>query len=220
MEETMERNVPKYVQKRYDVLGPRVAAAMQRRGMEARYCATAEEAAAEILRMIPAEHVVSWGGTETVRQMKIVQALKARGQSVIDRDEAKTEQERVEAMRQALLCDTFLMSSNAISENGELVNVDGKGNRLAALLYGPRQVIVAAGMNKVVRTLDDAVNRARFMAAPVNAQRFPVNTPCRMSGMCEDCQSPDCICAHVVVTRFCSPKGRIRVVLVGEDLGF
>ena len=111
------------------------------------------------------------------------------------------------------------MSSNAISEDGQLVNIDGTGNRVAALCFGPRQVIVVAGMNKVAADLDGAVARARHIAAPANAQRFAGKTPCRVTGQCGNCTSPDCICAQMVITRFCNPAGRIKVVLVGEDLG-
>ncbi len=220
MEETMERNVPKYVQKRYDVLGPRVAAAMQRRGMEARYCATAEEAAAEILRMIPAEHVVSWGSSETLKELGIQRRLYDRGQQVIDKDTAPTPEEKEIRTHKALLCDTFLMSSNGISADGQLVNIDGTGNRAAALIYGPKQVIVVAGMNKVAEVVEDAIRRARTIAAPINTHRVNAETPCRKIGTCADCISADCICAQIVITRFCHPTGRIKVVLVGETLGF
>ena len=111
------------------------------------------------------------------------------------------------------------MSSNAISKDGQLVNIDGMGNRVAAMCFGPRQVVVIAGMNKVLGTLDDAVARARNVAAPANAQRFGLSTPCGVTGQCGDCTSPDCICSKMVITRFCMPAGRIKVILVGEDLG-
>ena len=122
-------------------------------------------------------------------------------------------------MHQALNCGTFLMSSNAISKDGQLVNIDGMGNRVAAMCYGPRQVVVIAGMNKVLGTLDDAIARARNIAAPANAQRFGIKTPCGLTGQCGDCTSPDCICSYVVVTRYSMVHERIKVILVGEDLG-
>lgn len=113
------------------------------------------------------------------------------------------------------------MSSNAVSEDGELVNIDKIGNRAAALIYGPRQVIVVAGMNKIVKTLAEAQSRSRNTAAPINAQRFgDLKTPCVLSGSCRDCVSKDCICAHIVTTRMCHPAGRIKVILVGEQLGY
>lgn len=214
----MERTKP--MEQRFDKMGPRVAEAIRRRGMEAYCCPTAEEAAEKVLSLIPAEHTVSWGGSETLRQLGIQEKLRGRGQPVLDRDRTATAEERTECMRRALLCDTFLMSSNAISEDGQLVNLDGNGNRVAALIYGPRQVIVAAGLNKVAATLEDAVRRTRTLAAPANTQRFRIETPCKNTGMCADCLSPDCICAQMVITRFCRPAGRIKVVLVGEELGF
>ena len=116
------------------------------------------------------------------------------------------------------------MSSNAITEDGQLVNIDGLGNRLAALLYGPKSVIVIAGMNKVAKTLDDAIQRARTVAAPVNMQRIALlmdrKTPCVSTGSCADCKSPDSICSQIVITRLCAPQGRIKVILVNESLGF
>ena len=203
----------------YDKSGPTLVKAMKKRQFDAYYCSTAEEAVEKVLELIPAGDVVSWGGVATVDELGIKDRLRQRNQPVIDRDTAKTPDERMDMLRQALTCDTFLMSSNAISEDGQLVNIDGMGNRVAAMCFGPRQVVVVAGMNKVLGTLDDAVARARNIAAPANAQRFGIKTPCGLTGQCGDCTSPDCICSKLVVTRFCMPAGRIKVVLVGEDLG-
>ena len=202
--------------KMYDKSGPRVAAALHKRNMEGYYCSTADEAVEKVLELIPAGDVVSWGGVATVDELE---RLRHRGQPVIDRDTARTPEERMAMLHQALTCDTFLMSSNAISEDGQLVNIDGMGNRVAALCFGPKQVIVVAGMNKVAADLDGAIARARHIAAPANAQRFNGKTPCSANGQCADCTSPDCICAQMVVTRFCKVPGRIKVVLVGEELG-
>ena len=145
--------------------------------------------------------------------------LAQEGYTLIDRDTAKDPAEKQALMHQALNCGTFLMSSNAISKDGQLVNIDGMGNRVAAMCYGPRQVVVIAGMNKVLGTLDDAIARARNIAAPANAQRFGLKTPCGLTGQCGDCTSPDCICSYVVVTRNSMVHERIKVILVGEDLG-
>ena len=207
------------MKKMYDTSGPNVVKALNKRQFEAYYCSTAAEAMEKVLELIPPEDVVSWGGVATVDQLGIKEKLRQRGQAVIDRDTAKTPDERMAMLHQALGCDTFLMSSNAISEDGQLVNIDGTGNRVAALCFGPRQVIVVAGMNKVAADLDGAVARARHIAAPANAQRFAGKSPCRVTGQCGNCTSPDCICAQMVITRFCNPAGRIKVVLVGEDLG-
>ena len=203
----------------YDKSGPTLVKAMKKRQFDAYYCSTAEEAVEKVLELIPAGDVVSWGGVATVDQLGIKDRLRQRGQSLIDRDTAKTPDERMDMLRQALTCDTFLMSSNAISEDGQLVNIDGMGNRVAALCFGPRQVVVVAGMNKVAPTLEAAVSRARHIAAPANAQRFDGKTPCAVNGQCADCKSQDCICNQLLITRGCRPAGRIKVVLVGEDLG-
>ena len=205
--------------KMYDKSGPRVAAALRKRNLEGYYCSTAAEAVEKVLELIPAGDVVSWGGAATVDELGIKDRLRHRGQPVIDRDTAHTEEERMAMLHQTLTCDTFLMSSNAISEDGQMVNIDGTGNRVAALCFGPKQIIVVAGMNKVTADLDSAISRARHIAAPANAQRFDIRTPCSVNGQCADCTSPDCICSQIVVTRFCKVPGRIKVVLVGEELG-
>ncbi len=204
----------------YDKAGPKVAEALNKRFFEAYYCSDWESGLQKVLELIPQNHVVSWGGTSTVDELGIKDALRQRGQAVIDRDTAKDAQERKEMLKKALTCDTFLMSSNAISSDGELVNIDGTGNRVAALCFGPDQVVVVAGMNKVAGDLDDAMGRARQVAAPINAQRFQLKTPCSVNGLCGNCKGADCICAQIVTTRVCKPAGRIKVVLIGEDLGF
>lgn len=205
---------------RNQVAGTKLVANLKKRGFGAYYCATAAEALEQALALIPQDHVVAWGGSMTIAQMGLLAAVKEKYQ-VIDRDKATTAEERVAMMRQSLLADTFLMSANAISEAGELVNIDGNGNRVAALVYGPSQVLVIAGMNKVAKTLEAAHARARGTAAPINAQRFPgLKTPCYVTGYCGDCTSPDCICAQILTTRFCRTPERIKVILVGESLGF
>lgn len=204
----------------YDKAGAKVAEALNKRHFEAYYCSDRAAALEKILELIPQDHVVSWGGAATVDELGVKEALRQRGQAVIDRDTAKDAQERQQMLKQALTCDTFLMGSNAISADGQLVNIDGTGNRVAALCFGPTQVVVVAGMNKVAGDLDGAMRRAREVAAPMNAQRFPLKTPCVANGLCGDCKGPDSICAQIVTTRLCKPAGRIKVVLVGEDLGF
>lgn len=204
----------------YDKAGAKVAEALNKRYFEAYYCSDRAEALEKILELIPQDHVVSWGGAVTVDELGVKEALRQRGQAVIDRDTAKDAQERQQMLKQALTCDTFLMGSNAISADGQLVNIDGNANRMAALCFGPESVLVIAGMNKVMGDLDSAIARARQVAAPANAQRFDIKTPCAVTGSCGDCTSPDCICCQMVITRACRPAGRIKVILVGEDLGF
>lgn len=206
---------------RYDKLGPKVVENLKKRHFDAYYVSTREEAIEKFFEIVPKDHVVSWGGTCTMDELELKPMLREKGYAVIDRDEAKSMEERMDIMRKALLCDTFVMSSNAISEDGQLVNIDGNGNRVAAMCFGPKSVVVIAGMNKVAKTLDDAVSRARNLAAPMRSQSFPnTKNPCLVSGSCHDCISPDCNCAYVVTTRVSRPAGKIKVILVGEDLGF
>lgn len=212
-----ERTTP--LEKRFDKLGPKVVEALKRRHFEAYYCPTGEEARRQVLALIPEGSVVAWGGSETVAKLGILDAVR-KTNPVIDRETATSPEERVELMRKSLLCDVFLMSSNAITQDGQLYNIDGNGNRVAALVYGPRSVIIVAGMNKVTPDLDAAVSRARYIAAPTNAQRFSVETGCMATGTCSDCLSPSSVCASMLRTRICRPAGRIKVVLVGEELGF
>ncbi|MCI8661117.1 MAG: lactate utilization protein [Lachnospiraceae bacterium] len=206
-------------EQRFDKLGPRVVEALKHRHFEAFYCPTGQEAAKKVLSLIPAKDIVSWGGSATLNQLGIIEKVKETNQ-VIDRADAATPEEGQELMRKALLCDTYLMSTNAISEDGQLYNIDGNGNRVAALIYGPKSVIVVAGMNKVTKTIEDAQIRARSIAAPVNAQRFQNDNPCTITGTCADCLRKTSICASMVRTRICRPAGKIKVVLVGEELGF
>jgi len=214
----MTRNTPKEM--RYDRLGPQVVKALEKRHMAAYYCETKEAALEKALSLIPENDVVSWGGSMSVVGIGLQDALKERGTAVLDRALAKDAEESEATMRQALLCDTFLCSTNAMSEDGILVNMDGIGNRVAAMIFGPKQVVMIVGMNKVVKTEADAISRCRNIAAPINAQRFGLSTPCAITGACGNCNSPDCICNYMSVIRGCRPAEKIKVILVGEDLGF
>ncbi len=207
-------------QKRNDLLGPRVVKNLQSRHYEAFYFGKSEEAVTKILSLIPEGNVVSWGGSETIREIGLTRRIHEGKFNVIDRDTATSPEEKMELARQALLCDTYLSSVNAISEDGWMVNVDGVGNRVAAIAFGPKQVIIVAGMNKVVKTPAEALARARNYASPINAQRFELKTPCLTTGACEDCRSADSICSYIVTMRSCRPASRINVVLVGENLGY
>ncbi len=194
--------------------------AMHKRQMTAAYFETSAEAVKALLEQIPEGSSVSWGGSVTIDETGLKEALKNGSCAVFDRDSAETPEEIYDIYHKALSCDYYIMSSNAISMDGELVNIDGRGNRLAALIYGPRNIIVLAGMNKVAETRQEALSRARNEAAPLNAVRLERNTPCAATGICSDCQSDDCICSHTVITRRSAPAGRIKVFLVGEALGF
>jgi L-lactate utilization protein LutB len=202
-------------------LGPRVADALKKRYFDAWYFDDPLEAADMVVSLIPKEHLVSWGGSMTVVGLGIQERLAKEGYNLIDRDKAPLgSEERMELMRKALLCDTFLCSSNAISEDGQLVNIDNYGNRTAAMIFGPKQVLVVAGINKVVKTVEDAMVRARTISAPLNIQRFPsIATPCNKTGSCADCVTPDTVCNYFVTIRLCKPARRIKVILAGENLG-
>lgn len=192
---------------------------LKARQFDAWYCEDKETALRTALELIPAGSSVGWGGAMSAVQIGLIEALKNGEYRAIDRDATTTPEDRKAAMKQCLLVDTFITGSNAISMDGQLVNIDGVGNRVAAIVYGPESVIVIAGMNKVVDSLEDAVRRARTIAAPMNKQRFPMKTPCEVTGTCGDCKGAGCICNQVLVTRSCNPAGRIKVILVGEDLG-
>lgn len=193
---------------------------LRSRHFDAYYCETKEEALSQVLGLIPEGSTVGWGGSVSAEEAGLIAAVRSGNFRPIDRDAAKTPEERTQIMKQAMLSDVFLTGTNALSLDGELVNIDGTGNRVAAIVYGPDSVIVLAGMNKVADTLEDAVTRARTVAAPMNSQRFDIQTPCNATGVCADCKSPQCICNQILITRHCRPAGRIKVILVGEDLGF
>lgn len=208
------------VQLRNEKLAAKVVQNLKRRHFDAYFVQTRAEAVRLALSLIPEGNSVSWGGSATIRDIGLTQALHAGHYRVLDRDLASAEQ-RMEVMRQALLVDTYVTSTNAISEDGQLVNVDGNGNRVAAMTFGPKSVVVVAGINKVAHTVEDAMVRARTVAAPINAQRFPnAKTGCAVTGGCEKCTTEDCICCYLVTTRICRPAGKIKVILVGEELGY
>ncbi len=205
--------------KYYDKRGPVLVRNLRSRHFDAYYCSTKEEALQQALALMPEGSSVGWGGTVSCQQLGLLDAVRAGKYLCFDRDTAKTPEEREDALRRCLLVDTFLTSANAMSLDGQMVNIDGTGNRLAAIAFGPKQVIVVVGMNKVVDTLDDAIHRARTVAAPMNQQRFGFPNPCGATGTCGDCKSETCICNHILITRHCRGQ-RIKFVLVGEDLGF
>ena len=193
---------------------------LQRRHIEGFYCATADEAVKKVSELIDDGDSVTWGGTMTVRNLGIPDALRSRGTlDVLDRDLAETPEKKQAIYLKAFTADVYLTSANAISEDGVIVNIDGNGNRVAAITWGPKKVIFVIGLNKVAQTTEAALSRARGTASPINAARFDINTPCQIDGMCHNCNSSDSICNYVHFLRN-SPKGRHIVVLVGEHLGY
>ena len=192
---------------------------LKSRHFDAWYCDTKEEALAKALELIPEGSTVGWGGAMSAQQIGLMDALKVGAYRVIDRDQCQTMEEREQAMRACFSADVFLTGANALSMEGEMVNIDGNGNRVAAIVYGPKQVLVIAGMNKVMDTLEEAMRRARTVAAPMNKQRFGGGTPCSVTGKCGDCKSDTCICNQILITRNSRIPGRIQFILVGEELG-
>ena len=190
------------------------------RGFEASYCEDKAQALEKALALIPEGSAVGWGGCLSAEQIGLVAAVKAGNYQAIDRNDETTPEGKTRAMKRCLTADVFLSGANALSLDGQMVSIDGTGNRMAAMVYGPDSVIVIAGMNKVCDNLDDAMARARTVAAPMNQQRFCGKTPCTVTGVCGDCKSPECICNQILITRNCRPAGRIKFVLVGEELGF
>ncbi len=209
-----------YIKKRNDLLGETLKENFNKRFFESYYCSTKEEAKNKALSLMKEGTSVAWGGSMSIIECGLLDAVKMGNYVVYDRDTAQNPQERKELMKKAVYADTFLMSANAVSMQGELVNIDGIGNRLGALCFGPEQVIVIVGLNKVTPDLDSAIKRARNVAAPINTQRFNLDTPCTKKGACYDCLKEDCICAQMLITHVCRPKGRIKVVFCGEDMGF
>lgn len=190
------------------------------RHFEAVYCQDKAQALETALQWTPKNASIGWGGALSAQQIGLMDALKTGGYNCFDRDTCPTMEERVKMMKKCLTADVFLTGANAISLDGQMVNIDGMGNRVAAIAYGPESIIVIAGMNKVVDTLEEAVTRARTIAAPMNQQRFPNQTPCQVTGACADCKTEDCICNQILITRHCRPAGRIKFIIVGEELGF
>ena len=205
----------------YEKRGAVLVKNLKSRHFDAYYCATREEALAKALELIPEGSSVGWGGTMTAADMGLLEALRTGNYKAIDRDKCATMEERERVQREVFFADAFVTGANALSLDGQMVNIDGTGNRVAPIIYGPKSVIVVAGMNKVEDTLADAMTRARTIAAPMNKQRFEaLQTPCAVTGCCGDCKSPQSICNQIVITRNCRPEGRIKFIIIGEDMGF
>lgn len=204
----------------YEKRGEILVKNLRSRHFDAYYCATKEEALRKALELIPQGSSVGWGGALSAQQIGLMDAVRSGPYNAIDRDLCSTPEEKDACSRRCLDADFFLSGANALSLDGQMVNIDGTGNRVAAIIYGPKNVLVIAGMNKVADNLDDAIRRARTVASPMNAQRFGLDTPCSTTGACADCKNLRCVCNQIVITRHCRPAGRIKFILVGEELGF
>ena len=205
--------------KYYEKRGAILVKNLKSRHFDAYYCPTKEDALNKALELIPEGATIGWGGVMSAHEIGLVKALNEGNYNAIDRDQCATPEEKLQAAKDSMFADVFLTGANALSLDGEMVNIDGTGNRVAAIVYGPKEVLVIAGMNKVCDTLEDAITRARTVAAPLNQQRFGLPNPCTATGTCADCKSETCICNQILITRHCRPVGRIKFILVGEDLG-
>lgn len=204
-----------YYEKRAQVLVKN----LKSRHFDAYYCDNKEEALKKALELIPEGASVGWGGAMSAGQIGLMDAIRAGDYNALDRESCATAEEREKVLRACLDADFFLTGANGLSIDGQMVNIDGSGNRAAAIIFGPKNVLVIAGMNKVEDSLEAAIKRARTVAAPKNQQRFLNETPCSVTATCADCKSETCICNQIVITRHCRPAGRIKFILVGEPLG-
>ena len=209
----MDQNIVK----RNELLAQKVIKGLESRAMSGYYAANREEALAIALSLIPEGSSVTMGGGQSVWEIGLPAALKAGNYKFIDRNEIA---DKRAAMLAAFDADVFLASANAITEDGVMINIDGNANRVAALAFGPKKLVLIVGMNKVCPDADAAMKRARSVAATINAQRFGLSTPCSKTGSCLNCKSPDTICCQILITRFSRHPGRTHVILVNDSLGF
>lgn len=204
-----------------DVTGEKVAEALKRNGFKAVFCKGRAEAAEEILRLVPEPGTVGLGGSRTVAELGVVDILRERGNTILDHSAPGLKnEERIQVRRSQLTCDVFLTGTNAVTMEGQLVNTDGNGNRVAAMIFGPGRVIVVAGINKVVRDLAGAEDRIRRVAAPMNNRRLNLPNPCVKTGVCMDCQGPTRICNVTTILNRRPGSTEMHVIIVGEELGF
>ena len=203
--------------KRNELLAQKVIKGLESRNMAGYYAENKVAALKKALELIPEGSSVTMGGGMSVHEIGLVETLKTGNYHFIDRD---AYEDKRAAMLAAYDADVFLSSANAMTDDGILVNIDGNSNRVSAIAQGPKKVIFIVGMNKICDDVDGAMKRARNVAAPANAQRFHLNTPCAKMGTCFNCKSPDTICCQFLITRFSRHQGRIHVILVNDTLGF
>lgn len=205
----------------YETLSKTIISNLNKRQMEGYYCSTAKEAVEKALSFLTPSATVSFGGSMTLEETGMLTALRTSNDiTLLDRSTAKDAAETKKLFHDALSADFYFMSTNALTKDGKLVNIDGNGNRVAALIYGPEHVIILAGMNKIAATEEEAISRVHQTATPMNCLRLSKKTPCSTTGVCADCLSPDCICNQTVITRRSGTPGRIKVILIGEDFGY
>lgn len=204
------------IRKRNEVLANTVIEGLNSRNMTGYYAANKEEALKLALNIIPEGSNITMGGCMSAREIGLIDALEEGNYNYIDRSKLGAR----EGLMAAYDSDVFLSSANAVTADGILVNIDGNSNRVSCIAQGPKKVVFIVGMNKVCDDLDGAMKRARNVAAPANAQRFEINTPCKKTGKCFDCKSPDTICCQFLITRYSRHTDRIHVILVNDTLGY
>lgn len=205
------------VTKRNDVLAKAVIEGLEKRNMKGYYAQSKEEALEIALSLIPEKSTVARAGSASVDEIGLANALVEGDYDFFNRD---TTEDKRAAELFAFDADVFVAGTNAVTKDGVLVNIDAKSNRVAAIAYGPRKVVLIVGMNKIASDLDTAMKRARNTAAPINAQRFGIDTPCCKTGSCFNCLTPDTICCQFMITRYSKMPNRIHVILVNDVLGF
>lgn len=193
---------------------------LEKRNISGHYFDNCEALCTYLKETLPQEAVISWGGSESVKESGVMDLLQTGNYSLIDRATAQTPQEAREIFSRTVLSDYYFMSTNAITIDGELINIDGNGNRIACLAQGPSHIYIIVGRNKIASTVEDGIHRVRNIAAPPNVKRLNRQTPCQATGRCGDCQSPDSICSHLIITRRSFHPDRIHVFLVNEELGY
>ena len=201
---------------RNEKLAQKVIKGLESRNMTGYYAASKEEALQKALELIPEGSTVTMGGAMSAFEIGLVDTLMNGNYNFLDRNQMEPR----EALLAGYDADVFLTSANAMTEDGVMVNIDGNANRVSYIANGPKKVVAIVGMNKVCDDIDGAMKRARNVAAPTNAQRFDINTPCKKTGACANCKSPDTICCQFMVTRYSRHAGRIHVILVNDFLGF
>jgi len=205
------------ITKRNDLLAQTVIKGLRSRNMNGYYAKDREEALKIALSLIPEGSKVAMGGSMSVHEIGLSDAMRGGNYDFTDRDAAE---DKVAAMMTAYDADVYLASANAITSDGVMINIDGNANRVSALAQGPKKVVLIVGMDKVCGDVDSAMKRARNVAAPINAQRFGLSTPCSKTGACMNCKSPDTICCQILITRYSRHADRIHVILVNDTLGF
>ena len=204
----------------YGKIAQTIIARLKSRQIQGYYCDSKEDARKKALELITEGNSVGWGGSQTIKDIGLMEVIQNGPYVVYDRKKYSNKQEKMEMYAHILQADWFLMSTNAITMNGEMINIDGRSDRISFLCFGPENVLIVAGMNKVVPDVESGIKRSQNVAAPKNAMKLERKGPCRDSGECTACLSPECICSQILITRRSAYKNRIKVILVGEELGF